>query len=173
MLIPPGALQPVPAFAVVPEDAIIAVLKRVTADAAVEPRLQAAFRTLELEHPALASFVGSELSELEDASAQALAYFLFLAVFMAFREAFGDRLAEVAQSDLDAVLDRLIVDSEVRGAACQAHSYSEDAIALGQPALMRLVHSELRDGDPDAADAEPMLQALLVQIVALTHAVTH
>jgi hypothetical protein len=126
---------------------------------------------LEGEQPALASFLGNELAELEDAAAQALAYFLFLSVFMSFRETFGERLAQVAQDDLDAVLDRLIADSEVRGAACQANSYSEDAIALGQPALMRLVHNELRDGNPDATDAEPMLQALLVLIVALTDAV--
>jgi len=170
MLIQPGALQPVPTYAVVPESVVLGVLRRFTSGKAMQPRLDAAFRTLEREQPALAEFLGAELSEIEAPEAQALGYFLFLAVFSAFRESFGSRLCAVGSDDLESVVDRLLADGDARSQAAPAETYSEDVIALGQPALMRLVRAEIEEqvaGD----QAGPILQALLVEIVALTSAV--
>jgi hypothetical protein len=170
MLIQPGALPTVPRHAVVPEQVVMMVLRRLTEREAIQPTLAAVFRRLETQQPALAEFVASELAELEEPQAQALAYFLFLAVFMAFRDAFGARLCTIVREDLESVLDRLVLDGEVRCRACPAESYSEDAVAIGQPSLMRLVRAEL-GADPALSCSDTVLQGLLIEIVALTAAV--
>jgi hypothetical protein len=169
MLIDKGALERVPAFAVVPEPVVIGVLRELSAED-MRPRLDRVFRRLENEQPALAGFLASELSALETGAGQALGYFLFLAVCSAFREAFGARIGPLTDADLDAALDTLLADGEVRSQTCPAGSYSQDAIAQGQPALMRLVHAEIADAD-DAPESDTVLQVVLVLIVALTRAV--
>lgn len=170
MLIQLGALQPVPSYAVVPESVVLAVLRMLTCGKALQPPLDAAFRTLEREQPALAEFLAAELSEIEVPEAQALGYFLFLAVFIAFRDSFGSRLCAIASDDLETVLDRLLADGDIRSRTSPTETYSEDVIALGQPALMRLVRAEIED-EAASSEAGPIMQALLVEIVALSSAV--
>jgi hypothetical protein len=171
MWIQAGALAATPDYAVVGKDAVAQVLRRLTAGDLLEPRLKAAFHLLEREQPALAGFVADELSMLEAPAGQALGYFLFLVAFLSFREAFGPRLGAVAQDDLEAALDQLVADSEVRGRTCLAGSYSEDVVAAAQPALMSLVHGEIELAPEGAGDLDPLLQASLVQIVALSRTV--
>jgi hypothetical protein len=172
MWIQAGALAPTPGYAVVDKDAVARVLRRLTADDELTPRLEAAFRVLEAEQPALASFLGEELSELENQAAQALSYFLFLVAFLSFREAFGPRLARVTHEDVEIALDHLVADSEVRDRTGCAGSYSQDVVAAAQPALMSLVMGELDMAPEGSGDLDPLLQALLVQIVALTRCVS-
>jgi len=171
VLIQRGALSPVPSYAAVPEHAVLDALRRLTVEPALQPRLDAAFRRIEAEQPELASFVAGELSELEQAAAQALGYFLMVLVYVAFDEAFGQRLRSLDAADLDRALMQLVVDGEVRHAACTVGSYSEDAIALGQPALMTLLRSEVERAAEQSADVDPIMQALLVEIIALGAAV--
>jgi hypothetical protein len=166
-----GALQPVPSYAVVGHDDVAAVLVRLTSESGLEDRLDVAFKLLEQEQPSLASLLSGELSSLDQQAGQALLYFLFLVVFLSFRAAFGRRLATISQQDIGVALERLVLDGQVRSQACAANSYSEDVIALSQPALMRLVHDEVRHAPEDAGDVDPILQTSLVQILALTHAV--
>lgn len=170
MLIHPGALPLVPSYAVVSEDAVRAVLRSLTEGQAITTRLDGAFAQLEREQPALEAYLTSELDAIDEPSAQAFAYFLLLTVFMAFRRDFGARLSTVTSQDLALVVDRLVVDSEVRTQAYGADSYSEDRIAIGQPALMHLVRSEMQRGVAGES-AAALLQTLLVEIVALTAAV--
>jgi hypothetical protein len=171
MWIQAGALSPVPTYAVLADDALKGVVQRLADYKALQQRLDDGFRQLEREQPALAFFLSGELTELELQPAQALAYFLFLLVFMAFREGFGARLRELAEDDIDAALEQLLLDGEVRSRTCRAQSYSEDAIALGQPALMRIVQGEIENAPEEAGELSPIVQAVLVEIVALTHAV--
>src|SRR5262245_22952986 len=119
MLIQPGALSPVPRWAAVPERAVAEALRRLTGDQALQPRLDGAFRRLELEQPELAAFLAGELAELEQAEAQALGYFLLMLVYLAFHEAFGRRLRELDADDVEGALARLLADGEVRSAACR------------------------------------------------------
>jgi hypothetical protein len=171
MLIQAGALSPVPRWAAVPERAVADALRRLTGDAGMQPRLDEAFRRLELEQPELSAFVAGELSELEQPEAQALGYFLFMLVYVAFAEAFGRRMRAIEADELEAALAQLLTDGEVRGAACRFGSYSEDAIALGQPALMALVRGEVEDAAKQATEVDAIMQAALVEILALSAAV--
>ena len=170
MLIQAGALSPVPRWAAVPERAVADALRKLTGDG-MQPRLDASFRRLEGEQPELAAFVAGELSELEQADSQALGYFLLMLVYLAFQEAFGRRLRPLESDELEGALSRLLADGEVRGAACRFGSYSEDAIALGQPALMALVRGEIEDAAKRSTEVDPIMQAALVEILALSSAV--
>jgi hypothetical protein len=171
MWIQAGALQPVPSYAVVGADDLAAIVLLLAADADLKHKLAEAFRRLEHEQPALADLLSGELSALEEPAAQAQLYFLFLAAYMAFRAAFGPRLSSIEASDLGSIIERLVVDGEVRSQACPEQSYSEDMIAIGQPALMRFVYGELEDSKEDLGDTGPILQVLLAEVLALTHAV--
>jgi hypothetical protein len=170
MLITRGALEPGPGYAVVPEHVVTAVLRELGGDDGLRGRLDRAFRRLESEQPALAGFLSTELAHLDTPSAQTAAYFLFLTVCTAFRDTFGQRLAAVAERDLDGALQSLLADGEVRSQMCPARSYSQDVLAQWQPALMRLVHAEI-DESRGAAEVDTVLQVLLVLIVTLTRAV--
>jgi hypothetical protein len=170
MLIDHGALEPAPGYAVVPEQVVLAVVRELGDDDLLRARLEREFRRLEAEQPMLADMLSSELTGMDRAAGQALAYYLFLTVYAAFREAFGARLGEVSDLDLDGAIETLLADGEVRSQTCIAGSFSQDVVALWQPAVMRLVQVEI-DAARDAADADPVLQVLLVLIVALTRAV--
>lgn len=171
MLIQAGALSPVPRWAAVPERAVAEALRRLTGDARMQPQLDAAFRRLESEQPELSAFIAGELSELEQPEAQALGYFLFVLVYLAFHEAFGRRLRPIDGDELEGTLAQLLADGEVRGAACRFGSYSEDAIALAQPALMTLVRGEVEDAAQKQTEVDAIMQAALVEILALSGAV--
>jgi hypothetical protein len=171
MWIQAGALAPVPAYAVVSKEAVARVLQRLTTSGALQSRLDEAFRVLEREQPALAGFLAAELSDLDHQAAQALGYFLFLVGFLSFREEFGARIGSISDAELQAALCSLVADGEVRERACRAGSYSEDALSIGQPALMALVHGEIDLAPEQTADFDPVLQTLLVGLVALTDAV--
>jgi hypothetical protein len=171
MWIQAGALAPVPSYAVIADDALKGVVQRFADHTALQRSLDDGFRQLELEQPALADFLTHELHELDTQPAQALAYFLFLLVFIAFREGFGVRLREISGDDVECALEQLLIDGEVRSRTCPAQSYSEDMIALGQPALMRIVQGEIENAPEEAGELAPIVQAVLVEIVALTQAV--
>jgi hypothetical protein len=171
MLIQKGALSTVPRYAVLAEDAVARVLPPLADQTVLQQELDASFRQLEAEQPALAAFLADELNEFELPAAQALAYFLFLLVFRAFREGFGARLPAVAEREVEQALQRLLADGEVRSRTCIANSYSEDMVALNQPALMRVIQAELEHAPDEAGELGPIMQALLVEILALTHAV--
>src|SRR5215510_11660734 len=120
MWIQAGALAPVPSYAVIADEALKSVVQRFADHAALQRRLDDGFRQLEREQPALARFLSLELHELELQPAQALAYFLFLLVFMAFREGFGTRLREIGDEDIETALEQLLADGEVRSRTCPA-----------------------------------------------------
>src|SRR4051794_22982307 len=125
MWIQKGALPAVPNYAVLEEEALRSALSPLSEQERLQQHLDAIFRQLEREQPALATFLSVELTEFESQPAQALAYFLFLLVFRAFRENFGARLHVVPEAEVEAALQRLLADGEVRSRTCLAQSYSE------------------------------------------------
>lgn len=170
------AIEAVPRYAVVDEDTVVQVVQRVTREDDAVPVLEAAFDRLERRQPALAGWLAEELGQADEVGAQTLTYFLFLIVFMSFDEAFGGRLAEVRRADLAITFDRLAADGELRDAT-PGESYSEDAVSISQPALMTLIHGEVERA-LDAAgqagralDVDPIVQALLIEVLALSAAV--
>jgi len=165
------ALEAVPDYAVVEHGVLVGTLSDLTAHGELRSRLDTVYRRLESEQPALAEFIAGELSEVDGAAGQALSYFLFLLVYLSFERAFPSRLQEVASGDLRVALERLIIDGEMRERHCPENSYSEDAIALGQPALMKFINAELERAADELSAAENLFEALLLEVLVLTEAV--
>jgi hypothetical protein len=160
---------------VVQDAAVAHVLKHITRGSVLRAELDAAFRRLELRQPALAELLADELADMERAEDQALGYFLLLVVYLTFDHAFGERLQTVSHHDLGEALEELLTDSEVRE-SCARDSYSEDALAAAQPALMRMIKHELARAEPDdesiTREARTALsQALLLELMVLSEAV--
>jgi hypothetical protein len=178
MFVQAVALPPVPAFARVAPAVLTSVLSRMLGDPDRFTKvLDDGFRRMECAQPVLAEYVSNELSLVEAPRLSAAAYFLAVLVHQAFEEAFGDRVGCVQESDMRQTLDRLVTDGVLRMQSADRVSYSEDAIALGQPAVVSLLRSELDrivEESPDEARAvgiDTLYEMLLVQLLALTHAV--
>ncbi len=169
MWVAAGALEPVPSHAVVDEPTVAAVLRRLLTGDALRPELDAAFLRLERNQPALAELLAGELAEIDSPSGQALGYFLFLTVYYAFEQRFGSRLVSITHRQVDAALERLLTDSEVREEYAPA-TCSEDVLAIGQPALMQLIDREIAK-TADMQAMTPLLEALLVELLVLSEAV--
>ncbi len=174
------AFESVPAYARIDPDLLAEVRRRLlTESSALATTLDAAFRALERRQPAIASFVAHDLAAIDDPGVQGVAYFMAVLVVKAFEEAFGRRLGCIELDDLHAALDRLITDGELRSANAPGPFYSEDAVALGQPAIVALLRREfdaalelVPPGSPEiTASLDSFYETLLVLTLALTQAV--
>ncbi len=178
MFVQSVALSPVPEFARVPPAVLTHVLSRMLGEPdALVHMLDDGFRRMERSQPSLAEFVSNELSQVDGPRISAVAYFLAVLVHQAFEEAFGQRLGRVQLSDLTQAVDRLVTDGQLRTQGGDTITYSEDAIAIGQPALVALLRSEIDralDEAPEEArtlSVDALYEMLLVQLLALTSAV--
>jgi hypothetical protein len=171
------ALDAVPSYAQVAPAALTAVLKQMLGRPEALPRaLDAGFREMESRQPCLAKFISGDVAELPGPRVQAVAYFLAVLVFRVFEEAFGARLGTVRMPDVTHMLDRLIADGELRSGGAAGPSYSEDAIAIGQPALVGLLRSEIDRAVHDDPEApwealDAFYESLLVMVLVLTQSV--
>jgi hypothetical protein len=169
------ALKAVPAELQIDSAILNSVLGRLFRGAG-SAELDVGFRELESKQPCLAEFMTTEIAELPSVRVQALAYFLTVLVYRAFEEAFGPRIAPVRLSDVTHMLARLAADGELRAGGAAGSSYSEDAIALGQPALVSLLRHEVDRAVSDDPQApwealDTFYESLLVMVLVLTQAV--
>jgi hypothetical protein len=178
MFVQPVALPPVPDFARVAPAVLTRVLSRMLGDpSALTALLDDGFRDMEARQPHLAEYVSNELALAEGPRISAIAYFLSVLLHQTFDEAFGSRVGRVQQVDLEQTVDRLVTDGELRTRSTDRVSYSEDAIALGQPALVSVLRSELDRALEDAPEEskspsiDTLYEMLLVELLALTNAV--
>lgn len=177
MFVEPVALDVVPAYARIAQSVIDMVQKRMgRVSPSVDKLLAGSFRHMEQRQPALADFVAYELSELASQVLQSVAYRLCLLVFSAFEEAFGARVGRIELSDINRALSRLVADSELRSVWVPGNTYSEDAIAVGQPALVACLRAEVERAVADQPTLEwdnldRFYESLLAMVVVLTHAV--
>lgn len=167
------ALDVVPGHARVAQATVDAVMSRIARD---PEELREGFLQMEQRQPCLAAYVAHELSELQLSQVQTEALFLSVLVFRVFEEAFGARLARVELSDVNGALARLIADSELRAEHTRGASYSEDAIAVGQPALLccmraHVDHAVQREPELAWETLDRFYESVLVMVLVLTQAV--
>jgi hypothetical protein len=172
------AFAAVPSYARVSADVVASVRARLLSQPpTLQARLDAAFRSIEERQSAVAAFIAEELANVEEPGAQAVAYFLAMLVVGSFEEQFGSRLAALQLSDLNQALAALIADGEVRGSGLAGRFYSEDAVTMGQPAVMKLVRAEIDRAAADVPEAsasralDAFYESVLVLVIALTRAV--
>ncbi len=178
MFLRKAALRPVPAWAVVDEMALDGLEASLGEDdEGLQEVLDAGYREMDRLQPHLAEWLAAEVSSEDDELAQSVGYFLVVTVYLAFREAFPTRLGEVDEAALSIALETLEVDEELRAADPTEVLESDDVVAMGQPAVLAYVQHHFdeaiaqADGDPDLDAFDTVYRAILVEVIALSHAV--
>jgi hypothetical protein len=173
-----AALRPVPSHAVVGDQAVEAVEETLgDAQDALQDALDRGYAELDRKQPALATWLADEVSGRHDELVQSLGYFLAVTVYLAFAEAFPRRLREVDGGGLQMALDTLAADEELRANDPSEILDSDDVVAMGQPALLAFVQHHLDQAleqagtELDLADLDRVYRAVLVEVIALSHAV--
>src|SRR5690606_14335016 len=120
------------------------------------------------------------LSRPLDETALALGYFLTIAVWLSFERAFGVRLAEVTEDELQAAESALALEEELRAAHSDEPLELEDVMAIEQPGVLAFLNehvdaalepAEESPREVDVDDVHAVYRAVLVMTLALSHAV--
>jgi hypothetical protein len=173
-----SAIRAVPRYARVPESAIAAAFaKLASADARAERLVAEAHQRFSAEQRALAEYLRQRLTHSLDEAARALGEMLSVAIFMAF-EAVPSGALHSASADAVAAADAsLAADEELRRADPVDALDSEDIVAIEQPALVGFVNQQIgltlekHAASVDVDDVALVFRAILVEILALSHAV--
>jgi hypothetical protein len=174
-----AALRPVPKWALVDEVAVAAVEDALGDEGEeLQQALDGAYREMDRRQPALARWLGEQVSGKNDDLAQSLGYFLVVTVYMAFAEAFPTRLGTVKPEELDLALATLDADEELRANDPSEVLESDDVIGMTQPVILHFVQHHL-DQALEQAGEQPNLEAfdqiyraILVEVIALSQGVT-
>lgn len=173
-----AAIRPVPPFAQLPAQALeVAEDWLAGNDTLTDERLREAFERFEQNQPALAERMTRTLGRAQDEVAAALGYFLALALWLAFDEAFGDRVARLSDTELDGADQSLRLDEQLRGSDPVEAVDSDDVVAMEQPHAVRFIHEHVEAAleshaaivDVDAVHR--IYRTVLVEVLALSYAV--
>lgn len=143
----------------------------------LQETLDAGYREMDRLQPHLAEWLAQEVSSRHDELAQSVGYFLAVTVYLAFKEAFPTRLGMVDDASLRLAIDTLDTDEELRANDPTEVLESDDVVAMGQPALISYVQHHFdealaqAEGDADLEAFDIVYHAILVEVIALSHAV--
>ena len=178
MFVRKAALRPVPRWAIVDEEVIASVEASLEDDETnLQESLDRGYADLDRLQPTIALWMADELSRLRDELVQSVGYFLSVTVYMAFREAFPTRLREVDEGMLQIADATLSADEEIRAEDPLEILDSDDVLAFSQPSLVAYVQHHVGEaldqgeGEVDLDELDRVYRALLVQVIALSHAV--
>jgi len=177
-----AAIRPVPPYAVVDRE-VLDRIEEELAENGLSPKsdLDDAFGRFERTQGALAARAAQVLARPLDETALALGYFLTIAVWMAFERAFGARLGEVSEQELEAAESALSLEEELRATHAHEPLELEDVMAIEQPGVLAFVNEHVEaaleptDAEPrevDVDDVHAVYRAVLVLTLALSHAVS-
>lgn len=168
-----------PGYAVV-DDSSVEAVEELLGDGSddLQELLDRGYRDLDRQQPVLGQWLAEEVSSRRDELVQSLGYFLSVTVFLAFREAFPRRLGTVDPGTLEIALETLAADEELRAEDPTEVLDSDDVVAMGQPAIVGFVQHHVQqaleqaDEDVDLHDLDRVYRAVLIEVIALSHAVS-
>jgi hypothetical protein len=175
-----AAIRPVPAFAVVGRAVIDGVERALSQEGdAADRELARWFERFEKTQPEIARRANELLSRPLDETALALGYFLTVAVWLAFDRSFHGRLEEVSAEALSAAEAALALEEELRAAHTDEPLELDDVMAIEQPSVVAFVHEHVdaalegpaEDGEVDVDDVDLVYKLVLLETLALSHAV--
>ena len=173
-----SAIRPVPRFACVPANAVMAAYAMLSgADERSRELTREGFERFDAEQQPLRRYLLDKLPRSLDDAALALGYMLAVAVYMAFESAPGIRLSTLTDEAVAAADAALGADEELRRSDPMDALESEDIVAIEQPALLSFVNEhigrtlEQHAGSIDVDHVALVFRAILVEILALSHAV--
>lgn len=178
-----AAIRPVPSYAVVDRRVLDAIEQELgESDDATTPELDGAFDRFERTQPALSRRATKVVAKPLDETALALGYFLTITVWLAFERAFGGRLSEITEEEVEAAEAALELEEELRAAHVEEPLDLEDVMAIEQPGILGFIHehvdaaldpTDAEDSarDVDVEDVHAVYRLVLVMTLALSHAV--
>jgi hypothetical protein len=173
-----SAIRPVPRHARLPESSIRSMEANFSAaDGRAQQLARASYERLTAQQPALTAYLARKLSASLDDTALALGHMLALAVYVGFESFAGSALRSVTPEAVAAADLALSADQELRRSDPRDALDSEDIVAIDQPALVAFVNEHIertleQHADVvDVDDVDVVFRAILVEIVALSHAV--
>jgi hypothetical protein len=173
-----SAIRPVPRYARLPESSVRSLETTFgAADARARQLARASFERLTTQQPALTEYLAHKLSNSLDDTALALGHMLAVAVFVGFESFAGSALRSLSHESVAAAELSLAADEELRRSDLQDALDSEDIVAMDQPALLSFVNEHIERTldqharDVDVDDVDLVFRAILVEIVALSHAI--
>ncbi len=175
-----AAIRPVPPFAVVSLGVVEQVERELSEEGdAADRELARCFERFEKTQPELARRVNALLSQPLDETALALGYFLTVAVWLAFDRAFATRLTPIGEQALVAAEAALRLEEELRAQHGDEPLELDDVMAIEQPALLAWLHGHVdvalegtaAEGEIDVDDVDAVYQLVLLETLALSHAV--
>jgi hypothetical protein len=179
MFLRKAAIRPVPDYAVVEERAFESLAATLDSHKdGLQEALDAGYRGMDRRQPALGAWLSEEVGACADEVAQSLGYFLVVTVYLAFEEAFPTRLEAISTEALQAALDTLEADEELRANDPSEVLDSDDVLAMGQPAVLEFIQHHLKESiqqaeeEVDLDDLDRIYRAVLVEVIALSHSVT-
>jgi len=174
-----AAIRPVPPYAVVSR-AVLADVERALGEegAVADSELEQWFEKFEKTQPEVAAHINRVLSRPLDETALALGYFLSVAVWLAFDRAFRARLKAVSEDALNAAEAAITLEEELRAAHTEEPLELDDVMAIEQPGIVGFLHEHVDaaldaadDTDVDVDDVDLVYRAVLLETLALSHAV--
>jgi hypothetical protein len=180
-----AAIRPVPTYAVVDREYLDRIEEELAENGLCPtPDLDDAFGRFEQTQAALAQLAALTLARPLDETALALGYFLTIAVWLGFERAFGARLGEVTEQELEAAQSALTLEEELRAAHAHEPLELEDVMAIEQPGILAFINEHVEaalepvDGEShearevDVDDVHAVYRTVLVMTLALSHAVS-
>ena len=182
-----AAIRPVPGFAQLSSEALEEVEQWLGEDELLtEERLSEVFERFEREQPVLADRIGTQLARTRDEVALALGYFLTLAIWLAFSNAYSasagsssrrGQLRVVDDLALSSVEEALALDEKLRGEDPYEAVDSDDVVGMEQPFVLRFIHDhidaalDVHAGEADVEAVHAIYRLLIVELLALSYAV--
>ncbi len=167
-----------PPYARVPEQVLERVEESLTASEGVGIDLFSEKLALfEEAQPALSARVTSTLARPMGETPLALGYFLSLSVWMSFDLLFGARVRQVTEEEVQAAMEALQLDEELRQEAPDEALETDDVIAMEQPELVDYIREHIDvalEADPIGVEVEEVdviYRMVLLLVVALSYAV--
>ncbi len=173
-----SAIRPVPRFARVPASAVAAARAMLCgSDEQTRNLAREGLERLSREQRALARYLLERLQHSLDDAALELGHMLAVAIYMSFESTPGVRLSSSSEDAVAAADASLGADEELRQGDPMDALESEDIVAIEQPALVAFVNEhigltlEKHAGSIDVDHVAVVFRAILVEILALSHAV--
>jgi hypothetical protein len=173
-----SAIRPVPRYARLPESSIRSMEASFSAaDGRAQELARASYERLTTQQPALTAYLARKLAASLDDTALALGHMLAVAVYVGFESFAGRALRSLTPEAVAAADLALAADEELRRSDPRDALDSEDIVAIDQPALVAFVNEHIertleQHADVvDVDDVDVVFRTILVEIVALSHAV--
>ena len=173
-----AALRAVPRWALVRDDVLSLVESQLEDDGdALQKRLDGAYRDMDRRQPVLAEWLAEQVASRSDDLSQSLGYFLIVTVYLAFREAFPSRLSPIDATHLSLARETFDADAALRRDDPTEVVETDDVVAMTQPSLVQFIQHHLDEAieqageSPDLDSFDHVYRSVLVEVIALSHAV--